>query len=244
MCGSIGVVCALVCVLVTVTTTVVHMSRLQGLRECIYTEIARYNFILFLSSFRPIFFFSTRNPRCNLDPARVTELLKARSRVRVSCSRRLRTARSSTVLCTIVWELSSACRWPVFSPASSPACFCTSCSVTRRKRCTGNNCNSGKDSHSFFFFWKGIFRRNPSDNAITTETFLIHRVVGAGPCTVKVEPAPQGERPEAPAAVATIAEVPALGGLRHPAIYTHRIPIWHRSGIFLPPSSFKRTQSE
>ncbi|XP_043287628.1 uncharacterized protein [Venturia canescens] len=41
MCGSVGVVCALVCVLVTVTTTVVHMSRLQGLRECIYTERAR-----------------------------------------------------------------------------------------------------------------------------------------------------------------------------------------------------------
>ncbi|XP_046610446.1 uncharacterized protein LOC124300406 [Neodiprion virginianus] len=41
VCGSFGVVCALVCVLVTVTTTVVHMSRLQGLRECVYTPIAR-----------------------------------------------------------------------------------------------------------------------------------------------------------------------------------------------------------
>ncbi|XP_023290768.1 uncharacterized protein LOC105696222 [Orussus abietinus] len=41
VCGSVGVVCALVCVLVTVTTTVVHMSRLQGLRECIYTARAR-----------------------------------------------------------------------------------------------------------------------------------------------------------------------------------------------------------
>ncbi|KAH0554156.1 hypothetical protein KQX54_008009 [Cotesia glomerata] len=41
ICGSVGVVCALVCVLVTVTTTVVHMSRLQGLRECVYTARAR-----------------------------------------------------------------------------------------------------------------------------------------------------------------------------------------------------------
>ncbi|CAD6222504.1 GSCOCG00000997001-RA-CDS [Cotesia congregata] len=41
VCGSVGVVCALVCVLVTVTTTVVHMSRLQGLRECVYTARAR-----------------------------------------------------------------------------------------------------------------------------------------------------------------------------------------------------------
>ncbi|XP_046837292.1 uncharacterized protein LOC124432394 [Vespa crabro] len=41
VCGSVGVVCALVCVLVTVTTTVIHMSRLQGLRECVYTERAR-----------------------------------------------------------------------------------------------------------------------------------------------------------------------------------------------------------
>ncbi|XP_066594793.1 uncharacterized protein [Prorops nasuta] len=41
VCGSVGVVCALVCVLVTVTTTVIHMSRLQGLRECVYTKIAR-----------------------------------------------------------------------------------------------------------------------------------------------------------------------------------------------------------
>ncbi|KAK2580397.1 hypothetical protein KPH14_006149 [Odynerus spinipes] len=41
VCGSVGVVCALVCVLVTVTTTVIHMSRLQGLRECVYTVRAR-----------------------------------------------------------------------------------------------------------------------------------------------------------------------------------------------------------
>ncbi|XP_015185255.1 PREDICTED: uncharacterized protein LOC107071078 isoform X1 [Polistes dominula] len=41
VCGSVGVVCALVCVLVTVTTTVIHMSRLQGLRECVYTARAR-----------------------------------------------------------------------------------------------------------------------------------------------------------------------------------------------------------
>lgn len=34
-------VCALVCVLVTVTTTVIHMSRLQGLRKCVYTVKAR-----------------------------------------------------------------------------------------------------------------------------------------------------------------------------------------------------------
>lgn len=42
VCGSVGVVCALVCVLVTVTTTVIHMSRLQGLRKCVYTVKARY----------------------------------------------------------------------------------------------------------------------------------------------------------------------------------------------------------
>lgn len=42
VCGSVGVVCALVCVLVTVTTTVIHMSRLQGLRKCVYTAKARY----------------------------------------------------------------------------------------------------------------------------------------------------------------------------------------------------------
>ncbi|XP_025154078.1 uncharacterized protein LOC105192643 isoform X2 [Harpegnathos saltator] len=41
VCGSVGVVCAMVCVLVTVTTTVIHMSRLQGLRECVYTARAR-----------------------------------------------------------------------------------------------------------------------------------------------------------------------------------------------------------
>ncbi|XP_011308086.1 uncharacterized protein [Fopius arisanus] len=41
VCGSVGVVCALVCVLVTVTTTVVHMSKLQSLRECVYTARAR-----------------------------------------------------------------------------------------------------------------------------------------------------------------------------------------------------------
>ncbi|GAB1866947.1 hypothetical protein CAJAP_08026 [Camponotus japonicus] len=41
VCGSVGVVCALVCVLVTVTTTVIHMSRLQNLRECVYTARAR-----------------------------------------------------------------------------------------------------------------------------------------------------------------------------------------------------------
>ncbi|XP_015127292.1 uncharacterized protein LOC107048579 [Diachasma alloeum] len=41
VCGSVGVVCALVCVLVTVTTTVIHMSKLQSLRECVYTARAR-----------------------------------------------------------------------------------------------------------------------------------------------------------------------------------------------------------
>ncbi|XP_017893511.1 uncharacterized protein LOC108633059 [Ceratina calcarata] len=41
VCGSVGVVCALVCMLVTVTTTVIHMSRLQGLRKCVYTAKAK-----------------------------------------------------------------------------------------------------------------------------------------------------------------------------------------------------------
>ncbi|XP_044009497.1 uncharacterized protein LOC122853227 isoform X2 [Aphidius gifuensis] len=41
ICGSVGVVCALICVLVTVTTTVIHMSKLQSLRECVYTARAR-----------------------------------------------------------------------------------------------------------------------------------------------------------------------------------------------------------
>lgn len=50
VCGSVGVVCALVCVLVTVTTTVVHMSRLQGLRECVYTARARYDFSKLLNT--------------------------------------------------------------------------------------------------------------------------------------------------------------------------------------------------
>ncbi|XP_014208081.1 uncharacterized protein LOC106639137 [Copidosoma floridanum] len=41
VCGSVSTVCALVCVLVTVTTTVVHMSRLQSLHECVYTTRAK-----------------------------------------------------------------------------------------------------------------------------------------------------------------------------------------------------------
>jgi hypothetical protein len=47
VCGSVGVVCALVCVLVTVTTTVIHMSRLQNLRECVYTARAKYVHLAF-----------------------------------------------------------------------------------------------------------------------------------------------------------------------------------------------------
>uniref|UniRef100_A0A146KTR5 Uncharacterized protein n=1 Tax=Lygus hesperus TaxID=30085 RepID=A0A146KTR5_LYGHE len=37
LCGVCCLVCAATCVLVTVTTTVIHMSRLQSLRECVYT---------------------------------------------------------------------------------------------------------------------------------------------------------------------------------------------------------------
>lgn len=42
VCGSVAILCALVCVIVTVTTTAIHMSRLQNLRECVYTARARY----------------------------------------------------------------------------------------------------------------------------------------------------------------------------------------------------------
>ncbi|XP_073985184.1 uncharacterized protein isoform X1 [Rhodnius prolixus] len=37
LCGVCCLICAATCVLVTVTTTVIHMSRLQSLRECVYT---------------------------------------------------------------------------------------------------------------------------------------------------------------------------------------------------------------
>lgn len=37
LCGMCCLMCVGTCVLVTVTTTVVHMSRLQSLRECVYT---------------------------------------------------------------------------------------------------------------------------------------------------------------------------------------------------------------
>uniref|UniRef100_A0A1B6DWH9 Uncharacterized protein n=1 Tax=Clastoptera arizonana TaxID=38151 RepID=A0A1B6DWH9_9HEMI len=37
LCGIFCLLCAGTCVLVTVTTTVLHMSRLQSLRECVYT---------------------------------------------------------------------------------------------------------------------------------------------------------------------------------------------------------------
>ena len=33
--------CAVLCVIVTITTTVVHMSRLQSIKECSYTQATR-----------------------------------------------------------------------------------------------------------------------------------------------------------------------------------------------------------
>lgn len=39
--GACGLSSALTCALVTVTTTVLHMSRLQALRECEYTRKTR-----------------------------------------------------------------------------------------------------------------------------------------------------------------------------------------------------------
>lgn len=39
--GACGLSSALTCALVTVTTTVIHMSRLQALRECEYTRKTR-----------------------------------------------------------------------------------------------------------------------------------------------------------------------------------------------------------
>lgn len=39
--GACGLASALTCALVTVTTTVLHMSRLQALRECEYTRKTR-----------------------------------------------------------------------------------------------------------------------------------------------------------------------------------------------------------
>lgn len=39
--GACGLASALTCALVTVTTTVLHMSRLQSLRECEYTKKTR-----------------------------------------------------------------------------------------------------------------------------------------------------------------------------------------------------------
>ncbi|XP_044745533.1 uncharacterized protein LOC123307337 isoform X2 [Coccinella septempunctata] len=39
--GLCCMICALTCVLVTITTTVIHMNRLQTLRECVYTKKTR-----------------------------------------------------------------------------------------------------------------------------------------------------------------------------------------------------------
>ncbi|KAL3288328.1 hypothetical protein HHI36_002776 [Cryptolaemus montrouzieri] len=39
--GLCCLICALTCVLVTITTTVIHMNRLQTLRECVYTKKTR-----------------------------------------------------------------------------------------------------------------------------------------------------------------------------------------------------------
>ena len=36
LCGCLCLVSAVLCVVVTVTTTVIHMNRLQTLRECVY----------------------------------------------------------------------------------------------------------------------------------------------------------------------------------------------------------------
>ena len=36
LCGCCCLVSAVLCVIVTVTTTVIHMNRLQTLRECVY----------------------------------------------------------------------------------------------------------------------------------------------------------------------------------------------------------------
>lgn len=41
MSGACGLISALTCALVTVTTTVLHMSRLQALRECEYAQKTR-----------------------------------------------------------------------------------------------------------------------------------------------------------------------------------------------------------
>ncbi|KAL0267874.1 UNVERIFIED_CONTAM: hypothetical protein PYX00_010023 [Menopon gallinae] len=38
LCGLCSLCCAVLCVSVTVTTTVIHMNRLQTLRECLYTQ--------------------------------------------------------------------------------------------------------------------------------------------------------------------------------------------------------------
>lgn len=37
LCGACSLSCALLCLSVTVTTAVIHMNRLQTLRECYYT---------------------------------------------------------------------------------------------------------------------------------------------------------------------------------------------------------------
>ncbi|CAM1299475.1 Uncharacterised protein g2438 [Pycnogonum litorale] len=39
--GACLVICTLLCVVITVTTTVIHMNRLQTLRECVYTQKAK-----------------------------------------------------------------------------------------------------------------------------------------------------------------------------------------------------------
>jgi hypothetical protein len=38
VCGICCLLSAVLCVIVTVTTTVIHMNRLQTLRECVYTQ--------------------------------------------------------------------------------------------------------------------------------------------------------------------------------------------------------------
>jgi hypothetical protein len=41
LCGCLCLVSAVLCVVVTVTTTVIHMNRLQTLRECVYQAATR-----------------------------------------------------------------------------------------------------------------------------------------------------------------------------------------------------------
>jgi len=41
LCGGCCLACAVLCVIVTITTTVIHMNRLQMLRECVYTRMTQ-----------------------------------------------------------------------------------------------------------------------------------------------------------------------------------------------------------